>query len=199
MKSFIFIRTDSIIAAMGLKALLEQLPGANVSIIYHLDELIPYRRITDCNLIYISEYKYLIPQDNTPAFHSSTYFDQLVIASTPGNYIPNEITGTIRFDASREEIIALVEAFMNRPPKEGIAPHSESELTQRELEVLKLVALGHSNKEVAAKLFISAHTVITHRKNISEKLGIRSASGLTVYAIINHLIDTDTIDPNALI
>lgn len=73
------------------------------------------------------------------------------------------------------------------------------ELTQRERDVLEHVALGHSNKEIADKLHISIHTVISHRKNITEKLGIKSISGLTVYAIINNIIDTTNINPDKLI
>jgi DNA-binding NarL/FixJ family response regulator len=73
------------------------------------------------------------------------------------------------------------------------------ELTSREKEVLKLVALGFSNKAIAEKLFISIHTVITHRKNVTEKTGIKSISGLTVYSILNNLIDTDSINPEDLI
>jgi DNA-binding CsgD family transcriptional regulator len=73
------------------------------------------------------------------------------------------------------------------------------ELTSREKEVLKLVALGFSNKVIAEKLFISIHTVITHRKNITEKTGIKSISGLTVYSILNNLIDTESINPEDLI
>lgn len=74
-----------------------------------------------------------------------------------------------------------------------------NELSARERDVLKLVALGLSNKETADKLFISIHTVITHRKNITEKLGIKSISGLTVYAIINGIIDSDSINVSELI
>ena|SRR6056297_669351 len=74
-----------------------------------------------------------------------------------------------------------------------------SELTDREIEVLKLLAMGNSNKEIAAKLYISTHTVISHRKNISEKLSIRSASGLTVYAVLNNYIDTSNLDIGDLI
>ncbi len=76
---------------------------------------------------------------------------------------------------------------------------SENELTQREMEILRLVAIGHSNKEIADVLFISIHTVITHRKNITGKLGIKSISGLTVYAIINRLINPDQLDLEKLI
>ena len=67
-------------------------------------------------------------------------------------------------------------------------------LTSREVEVVKLVAFGKTNKEIAEELFISFHTVISHRKNITEKLGIKSISGLTVYAILNGLIDANSID-----
>ena len=74
-----------------------------------------------------------------------------------------------------------------------------SELSAREKDVLIQVAMGLSNKEIADKLFISIHTVITHRKHITDKLGIKSISGLTVYAILNKLIDTDNIDPASLI
>lgn len=64
-------------------------------------------------------------------------------------------------------------------------------ISQRELDVIRLVALGKSNKEIAEELFISVHTVISHRKNITSKLGIKSVSGLTIYAVINKLIGTD--------
>ena len=69
--------------------------------------------------------------------------------------------------------------------------HSES-LTERENEVLKLLVGGKSNKEIADSLHLSTHTVITHRKNISQKTGIKSVSGLTIYAVVNHLITLDS-------
>ena len=62
------------------------------------------------------------------------------------------------------------------------------ELSQREREVLVLVAQGMQNKEIADKLCISVHTVMSHRKNIVAKTGIRSVAGLTVYAMVNKLI-----------
>ena len=66
-----------------------------------------------------------------------------------------------------------------------------SELTKREKDIVKYIAKGQTNKEIAEELFISIHTVITHRKNISKKLGIRTASGLTIYAILNKIISLD--------
>jgi len=54
--------------------------------------------------------------------------------------------------------------------------------------------LGLTNQEVAEKLFISVHTVMTHRKNITKKLGIKTVSGLTVYALLNKVIEIQDID-----
>lgn len=76
---------------------------------------------------------------------------------------------------------------------------TDTELTKREIEVLQMVTKGHSNKEIADRLFVSTHTVISHRKNISEKTGIKSASGLTMYAILKKIIDMNEIDTADLI
>ncbi len=66
---------------------------------------------------------------------------------------------------------------------------SDNQLSVREIEVLTMVAKGFSNKLIADQLFISIHTVITHRKNITSKLGIKSISGLTLYAALNNMVD----------
>ena len=66
-------------------------------------------------------------------------------------------------------------------------------LTKRETAVLIEVAKGLQNKEIAAKLNVSVFTVTTHRKNIVRKTGIKSVAGLTVYALLNNLIDEDTV------
>lgn len=64
------------------------------------------------------------------------------------------------------------------------------ELTSREKEILVKVASGRSNKQIADELNLSVHTVITHRKNITRKTGIKTIAGLTVYALLNNLITT---------
>ena len=66
---------------------------------------------------------------------------------------------------------------------------TQDDLSQREKEIVSCVVKGMSNKEIAEHLFISPHTVITHRKNISRKLQIHSPTLLTVYAIVNKLVD----------
>lgn len=73
------------------------------------------------------------------------------------------------------------------------APVAEHDLSAREIEVLVLITKGLINKEIADKLNISLTTVITHRKNITEKLGIKSVSGLTIYAVMNGYVEADRI------
>lgn len=68
------------------------------------------------------------------------------------------------------------------------------ELSDREKEILVNVSKGLINKEIADRLNISVNTVITHRKNITRKTGIKTVAGLTVYAILNNLIDINSIE-----
>ena len=77
-------------------------------------------------------------------------------------------------------------------PQEQAATASY-ELSRREVDVLVQVAHGMTNKEIAQELNVSVHTVISHRKNIMHKTGIKSVAGLTVYAILNNLIDESTL------
>ena len=75
------------------------------------------------------------------------------------------------------------------------APRSEGEeLSQREKEILICVAKGMLNKEIADQYNISIYTVITHRKNITRKTGIKTVAGLTVYALLNNLIDMNSVE-----
>lgn len=99
---------------------------------------------------------------------------------------------TINIDDSKSIIIQKLRNCSSIVP---VAKRNseESEISEREKLVVKFVALGLTNKEIADKLYISAHTVITHRKNITRKLGIKTVSGLTIYAIMNNLIALEEI------
>lgn len=70
---------------------------------------------------------------------------------------------------------------------------SDHDLSAREIEVLVLITKGLINKEIADKLNISLTTVISHRKNITEKLGIKSVAGLTIYAVMHGYVEADRI------
>lgn len=73
------------------------------------------------------------------------------------------------------------------------APSPAETLTEREKDIIRCVAQGRSNKEIADHLCLSVHTVATHRRNISAKLEIHSPAALTIFAIINKLIDLSEV------
>ena len=76
---------------------------------------------------------------------------------------------------------------------EASAQNESVDLSNRETDVLVCVAKGMTNKDISDMLNISVHTVITHRKNIVKKTGIKSVSGLTVYALLNNLVEESEI------
>lgn len=87
---------------------------------------------------------------------------------------------------------ALIEKIRSVTSRERTARRAQSgRLSARECDILKAVALGLTNKEIADELNLSVNTVVTHRRNISHKLGINTIPGLTAYAIINKIIDID--------
>jgi len=100
-------------------------------------------------------------------------------------------TDILYLDDDEAHIIKNIKRNLALREKMSDAITEESELSDREKDVLREIALGKTNKEIADNLFISAHTAITHRKNITKKLGIKTVSGLTVYAILNKLIQME--------
>ncbi len=102
------------------------------------------------------------------------------------------IRETIGLNEEREVIISKFENLVE-PAVAARNNGMNAELSDREKTILKMIARGLTNKEIAEKLFLSAHTVITHRKNITNKLGIKTISGLTVYAILNNLVTMEEI------
>lgn len=87
-----------------------------------------------------------------------------------------------------DSIAATLDKCMPKPDEE-----SRKELSPREKDVIIGVVKGLSNKEIADRLNVSTHTVMTHRRNIAAKLQIHSPAGLTIYAIVSHLVNLDEV------
>lgn len=104
----------------------------------------------------------------------------VVITSTPSASLAT-VDPTLPEEAIVEAVSDVIDRLSN-------TANQRSELSQREIDVLRLVARGYINKEIAEALNISFHTVLSHRKNITSKLGIKSTSGLAVYAMMNGYI-----------
>lgn len=110
-----------------------------------------------------------------------SFFDQVILTQFDGiisiNDLPHAIINTI------DQVLQMARGQVEESEQES--------LSDRETDVLKLLVTGLANKEIADKLNISPHTVITHRKNISQKTGIKSVSGLTIYAVVKGLISIE--------
>lgn len=79
----------------------------------------------------------------------------------------------------------------NLPPMPKVL--QQKVLSDREIEVMNLIVQGFINKEIAEQLNIALSTVVTHRRNIMEKLGVKSVSALTIYAVIHGYVDISKI------
>lgn len=112
------------------------------------------------------------------------YVEPLVLKRYNGVIDIRDSRGTIG-----ETLMRVTQSFQPDNHKSG----ASYELSRRETDVLVQVARGLTNKEIADTLNVSVHTVISHRKNIMHKTGIKSVAGLTVYAILNNLIDESAL------
>ena len=118
---------------------------------------------------------------------------QLIIIALATAYLDHSVltpySGVIEINDTRPKIISK----MNEFAQSETTKKDDVELSKREIDVLVAVAKGMMNKEIADLMNISIHTVISHRKNITRKTGIKSVSGLTVYALLNNLIDENEL------
>lgn len=93
----------------------------------------------------------------------------------------------------KNELLKKLSKIIESRMPAGKTSSKSSNLSEREKNILRHVAMGSTNKEIGEKLFISIHTVTTHRKNITQKLGIKTVSGLTVYSILNGIINLEEV------
>ena len=120
----------------------------------------------------------------------------IAVVALQTNFITQEqldlFDGTISIEDNIQSIHSKLETILSSDAeKEG---NDDFDLSLREKEVLIAVAKGKTNKEIADELNISIHTVMTHRKNITSKTGIKSISGLTVYALLNNLVKQEDVN-----
>ena len=181
------------IVSTGLKRLIEQNSSFNVVKIFStLQEYGVVPNVTP-DIIIINP---MLVADNGYAEPKSLLQSNDNTAVVAINYGPYDEEAFRDYDAyisiynTREQIEKrLSAAIKNTSDKENY--DDSNELSVREREILTAVAKGKTNKEIADEFNISIHTVISHRKNISHKLGINSIAGLTIYAVMNKLLDVE--------
>ena len=104
---------------------------------------------------------------------------------------------TISIYDTVDQLKIKLDSLVDSPAKESA--DEATALSNREKEIITCIVKGLTNKEIAQELFLSTHTVISHRRNIARKLEIHSTAGLTIYAIVNKLVELDDIKKNMLL
>ena len=104
---------------------------------------------------------------------------------------------TISIYDTVDQLKIKLDSLVDSPAKESA--DEATALSNREKEIITCIVKGLTNKEIALELFLSTHTVISHRRNIARKLEIHSTAGLTIYAIVNKLVELDDIKKNMLL
>ena len=178
----IAIAETSVIIRGGLTAALKRLPNVKVQPI----ELLSVEALSDCL--------------------RTQYPEMLIVNPTFGDYFD---VNKFREETAGKKIrlIALVTSFVDASLltkyDESISIFDDLDILSKKIhgllnlasekEIVVCVVKGMTNKEIAENLFLSIHTVITHRRNISKKLQIHSAAGLTIYAIVNKLVTLNDV------
>ena len=196
----IAIIESNTLTCLGLKGILEEMiPMAIIRIFHRFSELMDdtpdmYAHYFISAQVYVEHNVFFLPRKRKT----------IVLANDSPQF---QLSGVpvLNVHESEEELVKNIlklhqHAHHNgypvkdMPSMAPIPSHPQAEiLSAREIEVLVLITKGLINKEIADKLNISLTTVITHRKNITEKLGIKSVSGLTIYAVMNGYVEVDRI------
>lgn len=190
----IAVITPSILTALGMKSILEK--------------IIPMAEVEVFNDVHALEEsgmeRYFHFFTAAPLFvrHSALFrpYRRRVILLAGGS-VPPELADMRRLDIlrSEEELVRDIMHMHRSVHHDAHDPAPDASAAQgpvlsaREAEVLALIARGHINKEIAQRLGIGLTTVISHRRNLMEKLGIRSVSGLTLYAVTRGYVEADEL------
>ena len=189
----IAVAETSVIIRSGLTLALKRLPNLKIQPV----ELLSVEALNDCLRTQFPDILVVNPTFgdffDVARFREETAGKGLRVVALVSSFIDASLLS--KYDASFS-IFDDLEALANKinlllEPEEE--EDSQENLSQREKEIVICVVKGMTNKEIAEKLFLSIHTVITHRRNISKKLQIHSAAGLTIYAIVNKLVELSDV------
>lgn len=193
----IAVAETSMIVRSGLVAVLKRLPDLNVQTV----EIISKEGLQHCMEAHQPEILIVNPQFegwfDLEAFKQQYARQDMKIVSLICTVVDaNQLKGydeSINLFDDLDAVAHKISTLMNVNEKED---SDQNSLSQREKEIIGCVVRGMTNKEIAEQLFISVHTVITHRRNITRKLQIHSAAGLTIYAIVNKLVELSEVKMN---
>lgn len=189
----IAVAESSVIVRSGLASVLRRMDGLDVEVV----EVTSSEGLQHCMDAHVPDILIVNPQfegwfdvekfkESHP--HAGTKIVSLLYTFIDASRLTSYDESISLFD-DVESLERKLHALMNYSEEDD----GETALSQREKEIIGCIVKGMTNKEMAEKLFISVHTVITHRRNITRKLQIHSAAGLTIYAIVNKLVELSDV------
>ena len=192
----IAIAETSVIIRGGLTAALKRLPNVKVQPI----ELLSIEALHDCVRTQCPDMLIVNPAFgdyfDVGKFREETSGKKIRVIALVTSFVDASLLS--KYDESisifddLERLSKKISGLLNVPSEEEEL-ESQDALSQREKEIVICVVKGMTNKERAEKFVETSHTVITHRINISKKLQIHSAAGLTIYAIVNKLVTLNDV------
>ena len=184
-KHILVVSTD-FLQAYGLKYLLEEYySSTNVEIVDDFASLESHP--LHCDVLFVQAKLLAAFVDKISAIRS-----KLIVLSDSSLTLSENIP-ILRTSLEQTALLDLLDSLLEEKLHQQKKQNNKATLSDREQEVLALIAKGEMNKTIADKLNISLNTALTHRKNITAKLNIKTVSGLTVYAILNGLISADEV------
>jgi len=195
------IAEPSIIIRSGITVALKRIPGFRIQPveIVSMDTLNNYMSLHKPDILitnpaFWGQFDIARLKENTvnPKLKSLALLYSSVDVSLLRNY-----DDTISIFDSVEQLKEKIEKLFESPLEENA--DETNVLSPREKEIITCVVKGLTNKEIAHELFLSTHTVISHRRNIARKLEIHSTAGLTIYAIVNKLVELEEIKKSMLL
>lgn len=192
-KILIAVAESSVIVRSGLVSVLKRLPDMEVEVV----EVTSKDGIRHCMEMHTPQILIVNPQlegwFDVEAFRQCYKHDVKLVSLLCSMVDSSQLKGYDERVTLFDDMASLekkITELLNIADEEE--PDQDA-LSQREKEIVGCIVRGMTNKEIAEKLFISVHTVMTHRKNITRKLQIHSAAGLTIYAIVNKLVELSEV------
>lgn len=191
----ILIAENSCLIRKGLRSVLQKLENTEIiQTIDSKDELCEIvNKVKPDILIANPDMLQSDCEDLKQSFVNGNKLRLVLISDSPSTSEEYKADAHIFYKDTENRILDILQEIVGGIQKNKNDDKSNDTLSTREKNILKHIALGLTNKEIADQLFISIHTVVTHRKNITQKLGIKSVSGLTVYAILHNIISMDEV------
>ena len=190
-KTVFVIFEKSFLVRQGLVSLLKEIENSELLGDYnHINQFASVISNHQPDILFIGSklYNKLNPLDIKNLL--SEYKFKIILLADKNSIVSDPfITDHIFDNEGKLEILDKINQINRKSKDYKKKKKDNNKISEREKDVLACVAKGLTNKEIAEELFISTHTAITHRKNIVRKLGIKTVSGLTVYAILNKIID----------